>query len=177
MRRIWSLVLLLPNETFSAQALLQLHTFTSKTVTYCIRSFHICFSYGLGSSMPPSTAYGGQLLRRREVVICNSYPLFMVEIWRDDIFQGKWNSNRIWPRMNFLPKPKVVDVSAKRTSFCLPLESGLGKYMGLFWIETRVLTWSRKALPVLASAMEMCTLAEARKRSGGAWVCRLPRMQ
>lgn len=140
MRRIWSLVLLLPNETLGTQALLQLHIFISKTVTYSIGSFHVCFSCGLGSSRSPSTAYGGQLLRRREVVstrsFCNSCPLFMVGIWRDDIFQGKWDSNRIWPRMNFLPKSKVVDVSAKRTSFCLPLESGLGKYVGLFWIET-----------------------------------------
>lgn len=141
-RRIWSLVPLLPNKTFSTQALLHLHTFISQTVIHSIGKFHVCFSYGLRSSTPPSTAYGGQLLCRRKVVsawsFCNSWPLFMVGIWRDDIFQGKWDTNRIWPSMNFLPVPKVVEVSAKRTSFCLPLESGLGKYVGLFWIETEL---------------------------------------
>lgn len=181
MRRIWSLVLLLPNETLGTQALLQLHTFISKTVTYSIGSFHVCFSCGLGSSRSPSTAYGGQLLRRREVVstrsFCNSCPLFMVGIWRDDIFQGKWDSNRNLTQDEFLAKVKGGWCVCQKDILLSSFGVRAWEVCGLVLDWDRVLTWSRKTLPGLASAMEMCTLAEARKRSGGAWVCRLPCMQ
>lgn len=117
------------------------HSHSKLSLSHSVDKVCVYFPCDLRNSKPPSPAHGGQLPCRGEVVttwsFCSSCPWFKVGIWRVDIFQGKWDSNRIWHRMNSLPAPKVVDVSAKRTSPCLPLQSRLAEHAGLFWIEAQ----------------------------------------